>query len=102
MRKLVPRQKPDRGGTTRALTSTHGSGGLNHAAAGPAALAVPSGARRDVPAISAAIVAPIIAGVLFIVVSFRGRGPTWSVVHILRHAGITLSLVAVTRRYRAR
>ena len=52
--------------------------------------------------INAAIAAPIIAGVLFIVVSFRGRGPTWSVVHILRHAGITLSLVAVSRRYRAR
>ena len=48
--------------------------------------------------ISAAIVAPIIAGVLFIVVSFRDRGQTWSVVHILRHAGITF---VVSSRYRA-
>ena len=74
----------------------------DHLAAGPAALAVPSGTSRDVPVINTAIAAPIIAGVLFIVVSFRGRGPTWSVVHILRHAGITRSLLAGSCRFRAR
>ena len=47
--------------------------------------------------INAAIAVPILAGVLFIVVSFRNGGPTWSVVYILRHAGNT----CLSSRYRA-
>ncbi len=83
------------------MTSTQGIGGLNRAAAGPAALVLSSGASSAVPMISPAIVVPILVEVLFIVVSFRNGGPTWSVVWILPHAGNARRVVAVSRRYRA-